>query len=548
MRYSFATLLALLAFAAPASAATPGVNVGGLPSDANTADVIASGAKYARFFLLWSDAEPAKGQYSEDLLSLYDRQLDRLNANGVKTVFTVVGAPQWASGSTERYTPPKDPLDYAHFAKYIATRFKGKVAAYEVWNEPDESMFYKPGPDPAAYTALLKAAYPAFKAGDPDASVITGPLTGNNYDFLAQLYANGAQGSFDAVGVHTDTACLDRGPDAYYRDNGRLGRFTFLAYREVHQTMLDNGDDKPIWMTELGWSSTQKTCSRGEWAGKKPAGVGEANQAEYLREAFHCMAQDDYLKVGLWFNLQDVGSADEELNRYGLQRSNGTHKPAWDALKDVAAGNDKVTKQCGDFGAPSISVKAPTEGAQYGDSLFIQASASDSNGLGRITFLADGKKIRNFTKSLSNGKTVSIDWQGAKSLGLGEHTVTVQALDMFGNVSESTVHVRHVDATALPAQATTVDIKVRGKGLKRTVSGRVRAPAAFGLRGKVQVLFQFRGKNGWRTLHKASKNANKPFKVSQRLARKGRWRVQVRYVGLKPFLPSTSRRVSFKAK
>jgi hypothetical protein len=107
--------------------------------------------------------------------------------------------------------------------------------------------------------------------------VATGPTTGNNYEWVEELYARGAGGSFDAVSVHTDTACLVNGPDVFYRDAGRIARFTFLGYRSVHEVMAAHGDaSKPIWMSELGWSSTgggPRSCARGVWAGQKPSGV-----------------------------------------------------------------------------------------------------------------------------------------------------------------------------------------------------------------------------------------------------------------------------------
>jgi hypothetical protein len=40
--------------------ATPGINVAGVPAQANAAG-LNSGAKYARYFMPWSDAEPQKG-------------------------------------------------------------------------------------------------------------------------------------------------------------------------------------------------------------------------------------------------------------------------------------------------------------------------------------------------------------------------------------------------------------------------------------------------------------------------------------------------------
>ncbi len=135
------------------------------------------------------------------------------------------------------------------------------VDAWELWNEQDGAEFWQGGPDPAAYAALLKATYPAIKAVQPGDTVVTGGLVGNDMDFVESLYANGAKGSFDAVGVHTDTACLVDGPDFNYRDEqGRVARYVFTGYREVHAVMASHGDGgKPIWMTELGWN-TQSTA------------------------------------------------------------------------------------------------------------------------------------------------------------------------------------------------------------------------------------------------------------------------------------------------
>ena len=83
--------------------------------------------------------------------------------------------------------------------------------------------------------------------------MLVGGLVGNDFEFVEALYDNGAKGSFDGVGVHTDTACLTTDPREYYREpSGRIGRYSFTGYREVRATMLAHGDDKPIWMTELG--------------------------------------------------------------------------------------------------------------------------------------------------------------------------------------------------------------------------------------------------------------------------------------------------------
>jgi hypothetical protein len=547
-RSALIALLATLAVAPSAHAASSGVNVNGVPTAQNVDDIIGSGSQYARFFVLWSDMEATRGSFDNLLLSTYQDQFARLNAAGVKPVVVVMGAPSWANGSSDRLVPPHSPAEFGAFMGTLAAKLRGKVSAYEVWNEPDAAAFWHTTPSAAQYTALLKASYPAIKAGDPSAMVITGPTTGNDYAWIDGLYKNGAKGSFDAVAVHTDTACLDRGPEFFYREGGVVGQFSFLGYRSVHDVMAANGDgDTPIWMTELGWSSTNKTCARGHWAGKKPAGVGEANQAAYLKQAYHCLTFDPYVQVALWFNLQDLSAADDEMNRYGLLRADHSQKPSWGAFRDVAVNGDQLTGACGKFDGPQVNVAAPTDGAVYVDGLFIKASATDPN-LHSISFLVDGKKLTGFSGAkITGGKSVSMFWHGASKLSYGPHTITIRASDGIGNATTQDVAVTHVragDITSL--QQVQLKIKVRGKGLVRRVSGRVVAPTPPG--GRVHVMFQIKRRGHWRTRHTVSKNANHPFYVKQGLALAGKWRVKVRYMGAPPFQATTARSPAFSAR
>jgi hypothetical protein len=539
-RAALIALLATLAVAPSAHAASPGVNVNGVPTAQNVDDIISSGSQYARFFVLWSDVEATRGTFDRLLVSTYHDQFSRLNAAGVKPVVVVMGAPSWANGSSDRFVPPTHPSEYGAFVGTLAASLRGTVGAYEIWNEPDAETFWHAGIDVARYTALLKAAYPAIKAADPAAKVIAGPTTGNNYAWVDGLYTNGAKGSFDAVAVHTDTACLDRGPDFFYRENGEIGQFSFLGYKTVHQVMASHGDgDTPIWMTELGCSSTNKTCARGRWAGQKPAGVGEANQAAYLKQAYHCLTFDPYVQVALWFNLQDLSATDDELNRYGLMRFDHSQKPSWGAFRDVATNGDQLAGACGKFDGPQITVASPTDGAVYADGLFMKASASDPD-LHSIGFYVDGKKVTGFSgDKIAGGKPVSMLWHGASKLSYGAHTVTIRASDGIGNTSTQDVSVRHVHPNEITdLQPVQLQVKVRGKGLTLRVTGRVIAPTPPG--GRVHVTFQVRRKGKWANRHTISKNANHPFRVTQRLARAGKWRVHVRFMGSPPFKAKTA--------
>ena len=229
-----ALLTAVCLPAAAHAAPAPGINVAGIPSTQQLDQVEATGAKYVRFFVLWRDLEPnVKGTYDENAINVYGGVFARMKARGISPILVVTSSPQWASGSTNPNTPPQNVKDYADFIAHFAadTRVKGNVGAYEIWNEEDESQFWSTGPSAFHYAALVKAAYPAVKAADPAATVLLGPTTGNNYTWIDQLYDNGIKGSFDGASVHTDTACLNVSPDTFYREDGHLGRFTFLCYR-----------------------------------------------------------------------------------------------------------------------------------------------------------------------------------------------------------------------------------------------------------------------------------------------------------------------------
>jgi len=526
----------------------PGVNVAGAPGPGSTTQVLASGAKYVRYFLHWQDAEPTRAALSPGFLGGYQSGLAPLAAAGVKVDLVVTGAPAWANGGAGGSTPPTDPNDMATFMGRLASALKGKVAAYEIWNEPDNQEFWNAPIDPARYTALIKAVYPAIKTADPSAVVLAGPFSGNDYNFLQGMYQAGAKGSFDGVAVHTDNACLNSGPGIYYRDGTRIGRYSFLGYREVHNTIVQNGDNVPIWMTELGWSSTNTTCARGDSTGKKTAGVSEANQALYLQQAYHCLDEDSDVAVAEWFTLNDAGAADTELNRYGLIRSNGTFKPSYSAFHALATKGDQQTGACGNFSGPKLTVNEPTVGTKYADHLMLSATASDSDGLHRISFLCDGQKISTFGVGLGNKHTATMTWYGSANIALGPHTIEVQSTDRFGNLSEVDVPIVRVLASQLPQARTWVTAHVRGSGLTRTVTGQVHTDGPGPVRGRVHVIFQVRSGTKWVTRHIKGANASRPFRIVQHLARAGRWRVRVTYTGKAPFKASASPSHSFLAR
>ena len=439
-----AVLFLLLLPSAPADAARPavGLNINGGAGAQNDPQLDRLKHRWQRYFVFWSDAEPRRGQLNQEIVDAYRRIAAD---DGRKALFVLTGTPAWANGGASLFTPPADPEAFGSFAGRFARAMGRRGDAYEIWNEPDELWDLPDRANPARYVGMLRSAYRNIKAAVPRAQVVMGPTTGNNYEYLDAAYRAGAKGAFDAVAVHTDTACLVNGPRSYLREpaegrfKGRVYRFSFLGYRTVRQVMVAHGDRrKPIWMTEFGWSAPPDigpaSCARGASAGLKPQGVGEATQARFLRLAYHCMRKAPYVKVAMWFNSRDLADTGAELDNYGLLRANGSRRPAYRAFADIARGRDRVRGRCGDFKAPKLKVLSPRPGhvSPLRERITLRAR-STSRDLRRVSFRFQGRLVRNFTGRACR-RSCSYRWFRPVKLPRGTYTLRVEAHDRRGNV------------------------------------------------------------------------------------------------------------------
>lgn len=399
-----------------------------------------TGASWVRLSIQWKNLEGAlPGVFDVWWLAHIDRAVELSNAAGLNVLMMVYDAPAWASGSAERSTP-RATADYASFMSFVANRYRGRIQAYEIWNEQNTSRFWT-NPSAEAYTRLLQAAYPAVKTADPAATVVFGGLSTSDYDYIERAYAFGARGSFDAMAVHPYTYCGTGSPDELRRDgNGRVTRDSFLGYREVRASMLARGDDKPLWITEFGWNTSTARCdpAAGAWQG----GVSESQQASYLARAYTLLEADGYLGPAFAYNLRNnywQNDDDTPEARYGLLRTDFSPKPALAALRTAtetaAAGPPPAPAETA---APPLSVSliAPTDGTATKGTLTLAAIASGGAGVDHVVFAVDGKVVYTDTSA-----PYGYRWGGFKRLSPGRHTVEARAYDPAGQVATDAVGV-----------------------------------------------------------------------------------------------------------
>ena len=259
--------------------------------------------------------------------SQLDQAVGLARARGMSVDLIIDGCPPWAAlaGTSGGASPvPASPVEYAIWAAAVAARYGPKgVGTFEIWNEPNSAYFWPPRANPSAYTADLVAAYSAIKAVDRSAFVISGGLAPeltdgfdiSAIDFLKAMYADGAKGSFDALGYHAYSSPAL--PNTYE---------PWSAWSQMAQTspsirsvMASNGDSRtPVWITEFGAPSNG------------PGGVGEAAQASALIQAITDAKTTRWIGALYMYTWQDQGT-DPGNNEdwFGLLTAGGSPKPAY---------------------------------------------------------------------------------------------------------------------------------------------------------------------------------------------------------------------------
>ena len=417
---SVATATALLAFAAPGSALGAnslgaemfGFSPGGAiqNQDATTLardlDTMQSaGSKWLRVDINWAQIQ--SGGPTSYNWSAIDRVVEGATSRGMNVLGVIVYTPNWArpSGTSATYGP--DPATYAAFAARAAEHYAALgVHAFEVWNEPNTPAFWTPAPNPAQYTRLLQAAYPAIKAADPQATVLSGgtapaPSDGTSYspvDFLKRIYANGGGGFFDAVSHHPYSWPAAPGEaqawSAWYQMYG--------TSPSIRSTMVANGDGgKKIWATEFGAPTN----------GPSGSYVSESTQASMISKGYAEWKTYDWGGPLFTYSGRDLGtSTSTRENFFGVVRNDFSKKPSFAAYQTAAASAGGTTTPPPDTTTPPADTTTDTTTTVKGKGKGrVRGRVSTSGSTSRATrpTLAGRVELRLYRKAGGGWRTAS---------------------------------------------------------------------------------------------------------------------------------------------
>jgi hypothetical protein len=196
-------------------------------------------------YVKWYELEPKKGEFNFTRL---DQYVAIAREKNVKVLLPLVGSPSWASArpaEMEGGNPagsaaePADTEDWRNFVRTVATRYKGQIEAYEIWNEANEKNFWTGSVD--QLVDLTREAFQIIKRVDPGALVVSPSCTvETGPQYLDDFLKKGGGKSVDVIGYHF-----------YVRANPPEA-IVDMAKR-VEDIVRANQVDKPVWNTEMGW-------------------------------------------------------------------------------------------------------------------------------------------------------------------------------------------------------------------------------------------------------------------------------------------------------
>jgi len=341
-----------------------------------------TGAGWDRWALYWTDVERESGKFN---FSAIDATVAADQANGFKTLATLMSTPGWATTAPENFThsvvprlgqkttdlddlwsvdshsggssatfAPKNlyapifsdgtdtpgtgktinPDNYwARFVFQTASRYKGKIDHWEIWNEPDYRPtaatgwfgFWSGSLD--EYRRLLKVGYISVKSANPSATVVMGGmafwLDQTFFPRLLDIILRDGDSKannyyFDATSWH------------WYSRPLLLYDQTFWVKSELSKRKLQ---DKGIWITETGLP----VCNDPGTEGKPFCSPGGHRGTLENQASFVIQAASYALAAGVdrIFFFQLFDDAVGPFEYYGLIRNDGSVRPAYSALQIV---------------------------------------------------------------------------------------------------------------------------------------------------------------------------------------------------------------------
>ncbi len=214
-------------------------------------------------YVYWFILQPQKDRWNFEIL---DKSIALAEENGVEPLLPLAVIPRWASARPDEpgtFGPgtaaePKDIEDWRNYVRTVATRYKGRIRYYEIWNEANWEKFYTGTLE--EMLKLCREAYQILKEIDPNIIVVSPSAANLAYMdnkgllWLEEFLAAGGGEYADVIGYH-------------FYINVKPPEALVPVIRKAREIMAKYGQgDKELWNTEAGWLGSRPKLSDEEAA------------------------------------------------------------------------------------------------------------------------------------------------------------------------------------------------------------------------------------------------------------------------------------------
>ncbi|MBC7162763.1 MAG: hypothetical protein H5U26_11745 [Immundisolibacter sp.] len=200
----------------------------------------------------WTLLQPKENEWNFRRL---DFALSVANSSDYDVLLTFGRTPRWASAQPDRRSfygpgeaaPPRNMNDFARFVRRVASRYKGRIKSYEVWNEPASSGFFSGTVE--QMVEMTRIVDQEVARADPTARIVCpSPAKYESLNWFGRFVAAGGANYCDIIGYH------------FYTDSEFPEERLNLIRKVFDVLKAHDLTTKPVWDTESGLSIGNKNA------------------------------------------------------------------------------------------------------------------------------------------------------------------------------------------------------------------------------------------------------------------------------------------------
>ncbi len=291
-----------------------------------------TGARYLRCAFSWDATEKSHGHYD---WKFWDMLVSEAEKAGIELIPYVAYTPQWAAAKSEEFwkQPPRDPRLYADFMYEPASRYRGRVRSWELWNEPDLTEYWQGSIE--QFAEMVKLAADAVRRADPAAVLVLAGVSWGPSAFFRELIET------YHLDRYVDVVATHGYPESWHPQRSEQIYGEWLP--EMAGIIKDSGAGVDFWANEMGYPDYRYAPAQAtRWTNTRVYFRYEHTREFAATELFKgyvmALASGD-VSLMSWYRIDDFPASETRLGpdgvhyHLGLVDTRGRPKPAFFALK-----------------------------------------------------------------------------------------------------------------------------------------------------------------------------------------------------------------------